>query len=125
MVLNLKSITMYKKMFLMGALCWLALAAGAQTGTSAAAVELAQKIANKMKDSLGLTVQQQAGIYQINLQLHGQKQQARQQYSGNPAQLGPVIQAIEQSRDSLYKPLLLPQEFLVYKQKKRNLVTNN
>jgi hypothetical protein len=116
---------MHKKMFLIGALCWLALAAGAQTGTSAAAVELAQKIANKMRDSLGLTAQQQAGIYQINLQLHGQKQQARQQHAASPAQLAPALQAIEQSRDSLYRPLLLPQEFVAYKQKKRNLVTNN
>jgi hypothetical protein len=116
---------MIKSMFLMGLFSCFVLAAAAQTGTSAAAVELAQKIANKMKDSLGLTAQQQAGIYQINLQLHGQKQQARQQHAGNPTQLGPVLQTIEQTRDSLYRPLLLPQEFVVYKQKKRNLVTNN
>jgi hypothetical protein len=116
---------MRKKIVLTITACWLSLLATAQTATTAAAVELAQKIATKMKDSLGLTEGQRAAIYQVNLQLHAQKQQARQQQAGNPAQLGTTLQSIERSRDSLYRPLLQPAEFLLYKQKKRVLVTNN
>jgi hypothetical protein len=104
--------------------CWFSLGATAQTATPAPAVELAQRIAAKMKDSLGLTEAQRAGIYQVNLQLHGQKQQARQQHAGDPAQLGAALQAIERGRDSLYRPLLAPTEFLLYKQKKKVLITN-
>lgn len=105
--------------------CWLALTADAQTATNAAAIELAQKIAIRMKDSLALTAQQQADIYSANLRLHEQKQQARQQHTNNPAQLQAALQVIEKGRDSLYATILQSKEFVLYKQRKCNLLNAN
>lgn len=93
--------------------------------TSAPAVQLAEKIATKMKDSLGLTVAQKNQIYDINMDLHNQKQDARTQHTGNAPQTTTAIQNIEKTRDSLYRPILTVPQFDLYKQKKRNLVSNN
>lgn len=86
--------------------------------------EVAQKIAQKMKDSLSLTTSQQQQLYAINIQLHEQKMTARQQ-GGNPNVIGVNIQRIENSRDSLYKPVLTDQQFVLYRQKKKYLISNN
>ncbi|MFT3823037.1 MAG: hypothetical protein QM731_03920 [Chitinophagaceae bacterium] len=88
------------------------------------ATVLASKIAQKMKDSLSLTTEQMQSIYTINMQLHQQKMAARQQYAGNPS-LGNYIQKIENTRDSLYRPVLTDEKYQLYKSKKRNLVSNN
>jgi hypothetical protein len=92
--------------------------------TSAPAVELAQKIAKKMKDSLNLNGNQRSQVYAINLQLHNQKQLIRQQNS-NPDSLSRKIQRVEKMRDSLYRPVLGEPKYQLYLQKKRNLVNNN
>jgi len=88
------------------------------------AVVLAQRIAKKMKDTLSLTGQQRQQIYQVNMSLHDQKQTIRQQ---NPPQdsLQVRIQRVEQTRDSLYMPILGNEKYQLYLQKKRNLVSNN
>ncbi len=85
--------------------------------------QLANKIAGKMKDSLGLTVTQAAQLVAINMALSNQKQVARQQHPGPSAIT--YIQKIENTRDSLYKQILPADKYLLYKQKKRNLVNNN
>jgi hypothetical protein len=95
------------------------------TATSANAVELAQKIAKKMKDTLGLTAAQKNQIYDVNMDLHNQKQAARTTHAGNPTAMSTAIQNIEKTRDDLYKPILTDAEFLAYKQKKRVLISNN
>jgi hypothetical protein len=84
--------------------------------------QIAHKIANKMKDSLGLSDQQCKGIFNINMQLHQQKHDARQQDPGNPS-LGSYLQRIENTRDSLYKAILPDDKFILYKQKKRYLIS--
>lgn len=86
--------------------------------------QLSIKIAERMKDSLSLSTEQKNRIYSINLQLHTQKQNYRQQYS-NADSLQYHIQRVESSRDSLYKSVLTSDQYLLYRQKKRNLINNN
>jgi len=95
--------------------------AGAQ---SMPAEEVAARIAKKMKDSLALSSNQQEQAYEANLQLHSRKMQARQQYAGTDS-IGIHIQHIENSRDSAYRVFLTPEQYQAYRQKKRNLISNN
>ncbi|HEX7903807.1 MAG TPA: hypothetical protein VF487_08005 [Chitinophagaceae bacterium] len=85
---------------------------------------LSNKIADKMKDSLALTMQQRSSIFDININISEWKGYARQQYkdSGN---IGYYLQREENKRDSLYRNVLTEEQFLLYKQKKRNLISNN
>jgi hypothetical protein len=86
--------------------------------------EVAEKIAQKMKDTLALTDAQKGQIFDVNIQLHNQKMLARQHQLVADS-LRRQVQRIENTRDSLYN-LVLPQEkYLLYLQKKRNLVSNN
>ena len=88
------------------------------------AAQLAHKIADKMKDSLGLSNQQRAKVFQINMDLFHQKDEARKR-STDRTVIGRDIQSIEKTRDSLYKPELTTEQYLLYLQKKRWLVNNN
>jgi hypothetical protein len=95
-------------------------------GQSASMAEqVANSIANRLKDSLGLTESQRLTIYQINIQLSSQKKTFRQQYSGNDSLITIYMQRVENKRDSLYRPVLGEVNYSVYKQKKRNLITSN
>jgi hypothetical protein len=94
----------------------------AQTAT--AATQLANRIAQRMKDTLGLNQQRTTQVYNINLLLHNQKMQARQQHAGTDS-VGRVIQRVENRRDSLYRTVLTTNQYNLYLQKKRNLVNNN
>lgn len=96
--------------------------AKAQNQTTAS--ELAEKIAQRMKDSLSLSAEQKSTIYTINMQLHTQKQNYRQQYS-NIDSLQYHIQRVESTRDSLYKNVIGQELYLQYKSRKRNLISNN
>jgi hypothetical protein len=87
-------------------------------------VQLAHRIAQKMKDTLSLTVQQRNQVFQINIQLHDRKQEVRQQTT-NPDSLRVRFQRIERRRDSLYHTLLSEDKYQLYRLKKRNLVNNN
>lgn len=98
----------------------LALCAAGQSG----AEQLATRIAKKMKDSLSLTASQQTQIYTINMQLHQQKQQVFTRYQASDS-LRIHLQRIENSRDTLYSSVLSPDKYLLYRQKKRNLISNN
>ncbi len=86
------------------------------------AAQLAHRIADKMKDSLQLTNQQQAKIFTINMDLQKEKEKARKK-SPDRAVIGKELQQIENSRDNLYKAILTEQQFTLYKQKKRSLVS--
>jgi len=88
------------------------------------AEQLANKIAQKMKDTLSLSDAQKQSIYQANLQLHNQKLQVRQQQIQIDS-LTNRIQVIEKTRDTLYHSHLSAQQYQLYKQKKRNLISNN
>ncbi len=86
--------------------------------------EIAGRIAQKMKDSLSLNNHLRDQIYNINLQLHNQKATVRQQYAVQDS-VRIHVQRIENTRDSLYKGVLSSEKFLLYKLKKRNLVSMN
>ena len=97
----------------------------AQATTNTNAVNVATKIAKKMQDSLQLTTVQKNQLYDVNMTLHNQKQAARVLYATTPTALNTKLQTIERTRDSLYLPILTNTEYIKYKQKKRNLVSNN
>ena len=85
---------------------------------------IAQKIAKKIKDTLGLTPQQRNQVFQINMDLNNQKQQVRQQTTIQDS-LVARFQRIENKRDTLYFPILGAEKYQLYLQKKRYLVNNN
>lgn len=86
---------------------------------------LAGKIANKMKDSLSLSTDQRNGIKAINLKLHEEKTAVRSRYINNRDSVGLYLQKVEYSRDTLYKTVLSPEQYQLYKQNKRVLVSAN
>jgi len=90
----------------------------------APAEAIASKIADKMTDSLSLTQAERDQIYTVNMNLHEQKMKMRAVYQ-DPIQLGPQLQKIENTRDSLYGGVLSAEKFQLYRQKKRSLVNNN
>jgi len=92
--------------------------------SQSAGEEISNKIAQRMKDSLGLTTDQKSQVYNVNIQLHSQKMLARQQ-NENVDSLTVRFQRIENTRDSLYRPILTTEQFLLYVDKKKNLVNNN
>lgn len=85
---------------------------------------LAEKIAQKMKDSLSLSQTQRQAVYNINIDLHTQKQSVRQRFQAADS-LRYYMQHIESTRDSLYRRELSDEQYNLYKTKKRNLVSNN
>lgn len=93
--------------------------------TQAQSSDLSNRIAQKMKDTLGLNTVQQDSIYAINMRLQEQKSDARVRYTGTDS-LQYHIQRIENSRDSLYKRIITDDtKYNLYKQKKRYLISNN
>jgi Spy/CpxP family protein refolding chaperone len=100
--------------------------AQAQTGTEApaGAVSVANKIADHMRDSLHLSAAQRDQIFDINIQLFLEKQQARAA-STNRDSVSRLIQRIENKRDSLYIQVLSKEQNYNYQLKKRNLVSYN
>lgn len=90
----------------------------------APAVAIANKIADKLKDSLNLSQPQRAKVFAINIQLFNEKRDARAS-SQDPAVVGRRIQLVENRRDSLYAQVLSEKQKLNYKEKKKNLVNNN
>ena len=85
---------------------------------------LAQRIANVMKDTLSMNTLQTQKVYNINLLLSSKKTQARTA-STDRTIVGSAIQAIERTRDSLYKAELTTIQYQLYLQKKRNIIKNN
>lgn len=82
---------------------------------------LANKIATRLKDSLNLSDSMRLKLYDINMQLHNKKTIVRTQFMGSDS-LHYKIQLIENTRDSLYSTIIPPSIFVIYKQKKRQLV---
>lgn len=94
---------------------------GQQDNTPAA--RLAHHIADKMKDTLGLSNQQRANVFKINMDLFKAKKEARGQSQPRDS-VGRKLQAIEATRDSHYKEVLTQGQYVLYLQKKRWLVTS-
>lgn len=90
------------------------------------AEQVAIRIADRLRDSLSLSAEQRSGIYAINMQLHERKMNVRQQYASTPEQWTELIQRIENTRDSLYRPVLASEElYQRYKSKKSVLIRVN
>jgi maltose-binding protein MalE len=111
---------MKKIFFIVITACFVSIA---QAQTSPAE-QLAEKVAQKMKDSLSLSSSQKQQLYNINMQLHSNKLVVRQQYAGSDS-LVIKVQIVENTRDSLYRPVLTQQQYDLYRQKKKTLVSNN
>lgn len=111
-----------KKIFILLLLIGYGVASNAQTGQ---AELLSDKIAKKMSDTLSLTQNQRSQIYATNMLLHKQKENIWRQFENQDSLLNVHIQRIENTRDSLYKPILGDVKYLQYKQKKRYLISNN
>jgi hypothetical protein len=86
--------------------------------------QIADKIAQKMKDTLSLSKSQKTQIYNINIQLNNSKSVARQTNT-NIDTISIKIQKIENTRDSFYRLILSNKQYDLYRQKKRNLINNN
>jgi hypothetical protein len=110
-----------KKSIILSGLVFLCLFLRSQENNTPAA-QIAHHIADKMADTLGLTNQQRAKIFNINMDLHKQKDQARSR-SQNRDEVGRDLQKVEGTRDSLYKGVLTEAQYVLYLQKKRNLVS--
>lgn len=78
----------------------------------------------KMRDSLQLDPIQVAKIDSINNLLSIRKNNLRIEFS-NVDSLTKHVQLVERSRDSLYRIVLPNPTFMIYKEKKRNLISNN
>jgi hypothetical protein len=85
-------------------------------------VAVADRIAQKMKDSLNLSKQQKEELYAVNLRLHAGKMKLREQYRAWDS-LSKKTQRVENTRDSLYRFILTAQQFEAYRLKKRSLVS--
>lgn len=85
--------------------------------------KFAEKIAQKMQDSLVLTSDQKAQVYNINMLLHTEKMDVRQKYPKDSVRY--YLQKVENTRDSLYHNVLADDKFTLYRQKKVMLVNNN
>ncbi|MGN6292961.1 MAG: hypothetical protein ACTHMV_09480 [Chitinophagaceae bacterium] len=86
--------------------------------------QVAATIAQKMKDSLQLSESQRLQVFNLNIEIANQKTAQRQTHI-NSDSLGYYLQRVENTRDSLYRPVLGEEKYLLYKQKKRNLVSVN
>ncbi len=93
-------------------------------GQSSPSIDLANKIADKMNDSLTLSQSQRAQVFAVSIQLHNEKTTVRYQFTDRIV-VGKELQRIENARDSLFKSILSDQQYILYKQKKRSLVNNN
>ena len=85
---------------------------------------VANKIAQKMKDSLSLTEEQRIALVTINMQINQSKAAVWQQYSTDSL-IQVNLQLIENTRDSLYLPVLTTQQHQLYLFKKRTLLKND
>ncbi len=98
----------------------------AQSTPSSTAVQLAAKMADCMRDSLGLSDAQRQQVYNVNISLHNSKSQAWTQYANNRARLQNELQNIESTRDSLYNIILGPAgKYQLYISKKANIIKSN
>ena len=87
--------------------------------------QTALSIANRLKDTLGLSVIQKDSIYAINLHLNNQKSLVRSQYTQQDS-IQKYIQRIESTRDNLYRQVFSDDnKYMMYKTKKLKLLANH
>lgn len=89
-----------------------------------AGIVIALRIAERLKDSVGLTDGEKIAVYEANLWLHNQKIIAWSQFNST-SNLTTEIQRIENKRDSLYRNIIAESRFQLYFSRKKNLIHNN
>ncbi len=87
------------------------------------AITQASQIAQKMKDSLSLSDQQKSQIEAVTIGLQDLRANLHQLYTGRA--LNYYLLMAEDNRDTLYKNILPPEKYLLFRQKKANLFNNN
>lgn len=110
-----------KKLILFSALFMCVSGLNAQ---SEVADSLARKMALRIKDSLGLSPQEESMVYQANLQIAKEKEKLWNEFRASP-NLRIYLQKAENRRDSLYKRILSRELFLNYLNKKPVLISSN
>jgi hypothetical protein len=101
-----------------------AVAGNTIASAQAPAQQIATKISQKMKDSLQLSEGQRLQVFDLNIEIANQKMTQRQLHA-NSDSLRYYLQRVENMRDSLYRPVLGEEKYLLYKQKKTKLISNN
>jgi K+/H+ antiporter YhaU regulatory subunit KhtT len=91
---------------------------------STPASEMDQRIADKMKVTLGLEQQQWEKILKINQELSEQKKNAFKS-STDREKVGKELQRIEDERDNKYRSVLSEKQQELYIQKKKYLLSRN
>lgn len=94
--------------------------ADAQAPTPA---EQSSQIAKRMKDSLSLTEQQRGQIEAATLDIQHSKTTMRQFYKSRA--LDYYLQMAEDNRDSVYKNILSADKYLLFRQKKTQVLGSN
>lgn len=87
------------------------------------AVNQANRVAQRMTDSLSLNTIQKDSLFNISLRLNNQKMVVRQQYASSDS-LVLKLQLTESRRDSLYRPILTNTQYLQYLQRKLSILGN-
>jgi hypothetical protein len=116
-----KNEKMKKKLSLLCLAICCVVAAKAQGSFSAS---IAEKFSQKAKDTLGLSETQRVQLYTINMQLESLKQKVWQKYESEDS-LKSNLQKIENTRDSVYRPVFSEAQYQMYLNKKRYLLSNN
>jgi hypothetical protein len=75
-----------------------------------------------MSDSLKVSVGQEKKIYQVNILLSNQKDSVRKM-NLDPVQLQRRIQAVENTRDSMYRDVLNTGQYEKYRRLKASLIS--
>ncbi|PZR28926.1 MAG: hypothetical protein DI535_04200 [Citrobacter freundii] len=96
----------------------------AYSQTNEPVIPFAEKVANRMRDSLSLSSIQRDSVYAINVRLMQESQDTRAK-NLPPVELQTELQLIEGSRDRLYRQVLGQEKFLLYKPRKFALVFAN
>ena len=86
--------------------------------------QLALHIASKLTDTLGLSNQQRAKIFTINMDLAKQKMNARKKVIDRE-KIRVEMQQVEEFRDGLYKEVFTMEQYAVYISKKKTLLSTN
>ncbi len=85
---------------------------------------LAERMAQRMRDSLDLNATERQKICEINLSLYKRKEDAWKSAGGNTNAIQKQLQQIENTRDAQYKEVLDAEKFAAYKQKKKFIISN-
>ncbi len=87
-------------------------------------VQLANHIADKMRDTLGLSLPERNQVFAVNMFIHNKKMIIRK-ITSNQDSLRIKIQKEEWKRDSMYQRILPPKKYEVYLKKKATILTSN